>query len=168
MRRFTQEGRLILSGWKSSINNGGRKTAKPGHTLSQALQNLKNKKTLVFDKAFSILLLLTCENDIFQKEKNTHPDLRLVFVEKFSARSDELPNFAGGRKLLVIFGPFDPQNSVKEASENFGSMINFALFIEIYLCRGFHKFSPSRFSETLERGVPLRLSHIHARPHRSA
>ena len=29
------------------------------------------KKTLVFDKVFSILLLLTCENDIFSKRKKT-------------------------------------------------------------------------------------------------
>jgi hypothetical protein len=33
MQSFTQEGRLILSGWKSSINNGGRKTALSAHIL---------------------------------------------------------------------------------------------------------------------------------------
>ena len=61
-----------------------------------------------------------------------------------------------GEKLLVIFGPCDPQNSMKGASENFGSMTNVSLLIEIYLPREFHKFSSSRFSETPERvGVPL-------------
>ena len=64
-----------------------------------------------------------------------------------------------GGKLLVIFGPCDPKSSMKGASENFGSMTKLALVIEIYLPREFHKFSPSRFWETPERGgVPLRKS----------
>ena len=33
----------------------------------------------------------------FKRKKNTRPDFRLVFVEKFSARSDELSNFVGGK-----------------------------------------------------------------------
>jgi hypothetical protein len=88
----------------------------------------------------------------FKRKKNTHPDWVLVTIEKVSVRTDELPNFAGGGELLVIFNPCDSQNSVKEASENFGSISTFALLIEIYVPWEFHKFLPSRFSETPERG----------------
>ena len=117
----------------------------------QVLQNLDDQKTLVFEKVFSILLLLTCQNDNFQKEKKTHPDWVLVSTEKVSARTDELPKSAGA-KTFCHFGPCDSQNSVKEASENLGSMTNFALLIEIYLPWDFHKFLPRRFWETPERG----------------
>ncbi len=60
--------------------------------------------------------------------------------------------FLRGGKLLVIFGPCNLYISQKEASGNFESMTTFALLTEIYLAWEFHKFSPSRFRETSERG----------------
>ena len=155
---------FLRKGWADRTENFSTSTwGKSGCVFFFSPQNLVSikfgspykiqmiKKILVFDKVFSILLLLTSENDIFQNKKNTHPDWVLVTIEKVSARTDEVSIFAGG-KLWVIFASCDPQNSVKEACENFDSTTAFAVLIEIYLPWEFHKFSPSRFSETPERG----------------
>jgi len=58
---------------------------------------------------------------------------------------------------LLVFGPWDFQNSQKEVSGNFESMTTFALLIEIYLPCEFHKFPLSHSLETPETGggVPL-------------
>ena len=104
------------------------------------------EKQLVFDKVFSILLLQTCENNIFQKEVNHAPQLDPSCHREIFSSNGSDPDFCGGRgEILVIFGPCDLKNSVKEASENLVSMTNFALLIKIYLLGEFHKFSPSCF-----------------------
>ncbi len=113
-------------------------------------------KKRVFDSDFSILLLLTFVDGIFQK-KNRHPDWVLVTTKQISAWYNKVSFFARG-ELLVVFGPWDFKNSQKEVSGNFESMTTFALLIEIYLPCEFHKFPLSHSLETPERGggVPLK------------
>jgi len=53
---------------------------------------------------------------------------------------------------LVVFCPWDFQNSQKQVSGNFESMKTFALFIDTYLSCEFHKFPLSHSLETPERG----------------
>ena len=57
----------------------------------------KIPKFKVFDKVFSILVLLTYGNDIFQNKKNTHPDWALVVTQKVSVQNNEVSSFARGK-----------------------------------------------------------------------
>jgi hypothetical protein len=74
--------------------------------------------------------------------------------KKISVQTNEVSNFVW-EKLLVIFGPCNPNISQKEASGNFESRTTFALLIKIYLVWEFHTFSSSRSWETPKRG-PLK------------
>jgi hypothetical protein len=92
------------------------------------------------------------KTEFFDENKSTHPKWVLVVTKKFQPEQMKSRILRGG-KLLVIFGPCNPNISQKEGSGNFESMTTFALLIEIYLAWEFHKFSPSRSWETSEKGV---------------
>jgi hypothetical protein len=117
--------------------------------------SLTEKK--VFDSDFSILLLLTFVDCIFQKHT---PRLSSSYYKKISVRYKQVSICARG-KLLVVFGPWDFQNSQKEVSGNSESMTTFALLIGIYVPCVFHKFPLSHSLETPERGGGIPFNNIH-------
>ena len=69
------------------------------------------KKTLVFDKVFSILLLLTCENDIFQRGKKHAPRFAFSICRKIFSSIGWTPEFCVGenfRSFLALVTPKTP------------------------------------------------------------
>jgi hypothetical protein len=75
--------------------------------------------------------------------------VQLEFKSRFFRRGE----------ILVVFGPWDFQNSQKEVSENFESVTTFAFLIEIYLPCQFHKFPLSHSFQTPEsEGGPRKMN----------
>ena len=110
-----------------------------------------DKKNKVFEKVFSILLVLPYGYGISKENENTHSVWFLVTTEKVSARTNQLAIFAQG-KIFVTIDRRDPGNSLEEAFGNFDSVTIRALLLEIYLPWEFQEFFSSRSPETSERG----------------
>ena len=122
-----------------------------------------SKKDKFFGGSSVFCLSWPVETVFFNEKKNTHPDSFLVLAKKISARSVQ-PFRRKRGKTFGVFGSWEPQNPLKEASDNFESMTSFALLIDIYLPWEFHKFSLSHSLERPERGGgPLKVEFYRCR-----
>ena len=95
------------------------------------------KKTLVFDKVFSILLLLTCENDIFQNGKKHAPRFASSICRKIFSSIRWTPEFCVG-KTFGHFWPLWPQKLLE------GSIWEFWFYDEV--CSSHRDLSTPRVS----------------------